>query len=203
MSKKGYISPSQFSRIMTAADLKKGVDHFGTGATTYALELVCQRMGVDMPEAKAPSLEWGVDNEWEAIERYKEATMSEVARVEDPIHWAGSEWVRGYPDGLVGDAGLIEVKCPWNPVNHVRNLPEPAQYETDYKEQIQGYLLITGRQWCDFISFDPRFQDREVQLAIHRIDRDQEYLELLSERLLAFDAFVRDLYAKTLATCEH
>jgi hypothetical protein len=189
MSKSGYISPSQFSRIMTDSDLKKGIDYFGAGAETYAIELAMQRIGITTEEVKARPMEWGIEHEWEALRAYEAQTMATVEPVKEPVHWDRSEWVRGYPDGLVGLDGLVEVKCPYVPTHHYRNLKNAHQYHADYKPQVQGYLMLTGRKWADFISFDPRFPEQH-QLAVHRFERDEPYLEILAARVLAFDAFV-------------
>lgn len=190
---KGLISPSQFSRIMVASDLKKGIDVFGPGAMTYAMELALQRIGVELPEARASALDWGNEHEWEAKRVYEQRTMATVDPIAEAICHPTLNFVGGTPDGLVGGMGIIEVKCPFNPVNHMRNMLEPAQYETDYKEQVQGYLWITEREWCDFVSFDPRFPEKS-KIAIHRILRDELLIELLEVRCIAFwDVVKRNL----------
>ena len=77
---------------------------------------------------------------------------------------------------------MIEVKCPINPLNHFKNIMYAEQYEKLYKWQIQGYLWITGRHWCDFVSFDPRLlQGENWALCCHvvRIERNEaEILEI-------------------------
>ena len=82
----------------------------------------------------------GNDNERVALLEYSVATgdwVDEVGLVVHPAH----DWLGASPDGLVGDSGLVEVKCPVA----LRSAP-PAYHHA----QIQGQLAITGREWCDY-----------------------------------------------------
>ena len=83
----------------------------------------------------------------------------------------------GSPDGLVGDDGLVEVKCP---------APETliayhasGEMPVAYRPQVQGLLLITGREWCDFFAFHP-----ELSPFITRIEPDLKYQEKMAAGLL-------------------
>jgi hypothetical protein len=183
MPKQGYISASQFPQLMVKGDIAK--DQFGTGALTMAYELACERLGVELPDAFGAALDWGNEHEWSARELYTERTMREVV-LPSFIQHATLEKVGGTPDGLVGEDGIIEIKCPYTPVNHLKNLLTASQYESDYKAQIQGYLWITGRKWCDFISYDPRFPEAK-QIAIHRKERDEDYIAILAARVERFE----------------
>lgn len=90
------------------------------------------------------------------------------------------------PDGLIGDDGLIEVKCPASQNKHLLALREGA-HAKEYRWQIQGQLWVTGRKWCDAVSFDPRFPEG-LQLAITRVERDQKAIGQLEEACIAADA---------------
>jgi putative phage-type endonuclease len=60
----------------------------------------------------------------------------------------------GYsPDGLVGDDGLIEIKCP-RPKTHLKSLLTGV-LPVEYVPQVQTGLAVTGRRWCDYISYSP------------------------------------------------
>lgn len=71
------------------------------------------------------------------------------------------------PDGLVGGDGLVEIKCPDAMARHYGALLS-GDHADEYRWQIQGQLWVTGRAWCDAVSFDPRFPAGK-QLAITRV----------------------------------
>lgn len=75
------------------------------------------------------------------------------------------------PDGLVGADGLLEIKCPASQAKHLESL-RSGTHAQEYAWQIQGQLWTTGRQWCDAVSYDPRFPSG-LQLAIKRVSRDE------------------------------
>ena len=110
-------------------------------------------------------------------------TFTEVDRTKDRLVHPNYDFITGEPDGLIGESGIIEVKCP-NSNNHFKNLLYGAQID-DYKYQIQGYLWLTDRFWCDFVSYDPRFPDK-YQLSIHRIEQDGEIISELEARCVDF-----------------
>ena len=75
--------------------------------------------------------------------------------------------VIGYsPDGLVGDDGLIEIKSPLQK-NHLRSLLS-GEVPVEYVPQVQTGLAVTGRAWCDYISYAPG-----LPLFVHRCKRDE------------------------------
>lgn len=136
------------------------------------------------------ALEWGNEMEPLAIRAYEAHTFLSVHSPQKFVCLPG-RMVGGTPDGLVGIDGVIEVKCP-NSDNHLLNLTMTGQ-ESDYLYQMQGYLWLTGRQWCDFVSFDPRFPD-PLQLHVSRVERDDDVIAALNERCremeLIIDALV-------------
>lgn len=81
-------------------------------------------------------------------------------------------------DGLVGPDGLVEFKCPDNQDKHVQALRD-GSHADEYRWQIQGQLWISGRAWCDAVSYDPRFPDG-LQLAIRRVPRDEDAIAKLA-----------------------
>lgn len=87
-------------------------------------------------------------------------------------------------DGLVGSDGLIEIKCP----NSARKICEMHinQDLSEYIDQIQGGMWITGRKWCDFVMYAPQLESVGKHLFIKRIERDDNYIELLEQDLWGF-----------------
>ena len=178
MPKLGYFTPSRFADAIKNG---RGKDTPGETAWGLAYEIAMERLGVQPEEIIAPALTWGNDHEPLAIKRYMDDTFSEVEMVLEPFIHPEYDFVAGTPDGLIGTEGIIEVKCPFNPKNHLLNYATGSQVK-QYTPQMQGYMWITGAMWCDFVSFDPRFPD-EYQMKIIRVERDQEYIDKLAERI--------------------
>ena len=192
--KYGKFTPSQFAAAMTNG---RGKDS-GPGATALKLcrKIAMERMGVEPLDLSLSALEWG--NEWEPIarERYEKEKMIEVVPCFEPIPHVDFSNVSGTPDGLVGTDGIIEIKCPYNPENHFANLYEGQQLDM-YKWQGQGYLWITGRDWFEFVSYDPRYSE-PYQIKIIRVDRDNEMIGQLSERIEMLEGVVNQILKEVM-----
>jgi predicted phage-related endonuclease len=87
------------------------------------------------------------------------------------------------PDGLVGLFGLVEIKCP-NTATHIQTLLDQKVPEK-YNTQMQWQMACTQRQWCDFVSFDPRMAEG-LQLFIKRVELDPVYIANLEKEILNF-----------------
>ena len=167
MPRKGFLTPSTFDDLMSNG---RGKDA-GPGKTAMAVveRLALDFLNVDMTDVgfTAESCEWGNENEWLGINTYHDRTLAEVIRPEF-IVCPDLPYVGGTPDGLIGDSGGIEVKCPFNPINHLKYLDNMG----NYTNQIHGYIWIAGLDWMDFCSFDPRYPD-PINLQVKRVYRDE------------------------------
>jgi hypothetical protein len=83
------------------------------------------------------------------------------------------------PDRLVGKDGLLEVKCPLYK-QHVKNL-RSGKIDMKYYPQVQGQLLLSRRNWCDFLSFHP-----DMPSSIVRVERDDEYIDKMKQYIIDF-----------------
>ena len=92
------------------------------------------------------------------------------------------------PDGLIGDDGLVEIKCPASMAKHLEALRSNS-HAHEYRWQLQHQLLVTERQWVDAVSYDPRFPEH-LQLAVVRVHRDNEAIQSLITEITAADAEV-------------
>lgn len=181
MPKQGYITASSFKDLMAKG---KGKDSIGQGAYTIVDELVLDMIGVEKGELNASvpySCQWGIDHEWSAIETYQEETFREVLHPVEFRVAQSNPYVGGTMDGLVGSKGGVEIKSPFNPLNHFQNLQDGKQLHTLYWYQVQGYLWIYELDWIDFVSYDPRFP-KDKQLYIERVTPDNETIQKLKER---------------------
>jgi len=86
------------------------------------------------------------------------------------------------PDGLVGDDGMLEIKCP-KLTTHLDYILKGVLPST-YKPQVQGQLWVCERQWCDFASYHPDYD--EHPLFVVRVERDDTYISLLSAAVATF-----------------
>jgi putative phage-type endonuclease len=149
----------------------------------YLIELALQRTtGIIQESYSNSAMEWGTQTEPQARVAYEVRTnnfVDQLAFVDHPsIAWFGCS-----PDGLVSDRGLVEIKCP-NSTTHWEyfKFNRPPQ---KYVIQMQAQMAVTNRDWCDFISFDPRMPERS-QLLIVRVDRDDAFIAEMEEQIKQF-----------------
>jgi len=162
---------SEFLKIVTAA---RG--DYSAQATAYAAKIVAKRLGVYTEPPPTFWMEWGCEQEPNAKLAYTTLTGSEIQDVGFvlPDH---TDAYGGSPDGLVGDDGLIEIKCP--APETLINYHAEGVVPNQYRPQIQGLLLITERSWCDFFVFHP-----ELTPFLLRVLPDVKYQEKMAKGLL-------------------
>ena len=123
--------------------------------------------------------EWGVANEPDGIIRYEQQTFETVHSQQLGIE---SGWMSCTPDGYVGEDGLIEVKSPHRHYNHRENMLDPESFKKQHNDQCQFQLMLTGRKWCDLVSYDPRWKE-PLDLVIVRIFPDKAWQERARNRI--------------------
>lgn len=189
----GNCTASRFKDVMDF--LKKGGE--GAKRAGYRMELVIERLtGVSVYHFVSDAMQWGTDNEPAARMAY-EALTGAMVMVPGYTPHPKIPKCGGSIDGTVDEAGMIEIKCPTT-ATHIKAL---LSKECEYLPQIQGYLWITGRQWCDFVSYDPRLPEG-LQLYVQRIERDDNYIAELAGNVIQFLAEVEELHAKLKAIAE-
>ena len=102
----------------------------------------------------APALVWGRDHEAEARETYEAETGRFVDLVGFIPH-PDIPYLGASPDGLVDDDGLVEIKCPFSTVVHLRRI-RAGDVPPEYVPQMLMQCICTGRSWVDFVDYDPR-----------------------------------------------
>ena len=184
----GKATASRISDIV--AKTKTG---YSTSRANYMAQLVVERMTQTVAESYSNSaMEWGTENEPFARAAYEAKTGNMVDQV-GAIDHPRIAMSAASPDGLVGDDGCLEIKCP-NTATHIDTIlgEEPAN---KYYDQMQWQMACTNRSWCDFVSFDPRMQSH-LQLFIKRIERNDEYIEQLEKEVVQFLMEVEDKVKK-------
>lgn len=152
--------------------------------TSYMLELCFERLANRAKHSiRSKSLDWGHEQEQASHNAYEMMTGNVVTHTGFIVH-PKYDWLGCSPDGLIGLDGGIESKNPFNEAVHVRTWLEGMPEE--HIPQVQGCMLVTGRKWWDFLSFDSR-QDELCQLYIQTIQRDEAYIERLMAELMQFN----------------
>jgi predicted phage-related endonuclease len=188
MPRPGFVTASRIKDMMTGGRSKS--QEFGLTALTYARELALERIGMELPDnSGSNATDWGNDHEWQAIQVYEQNQLVEVHSQQEFQTHPEFPQVGGTPDGLIGKHGGMDVKCPWNITNHMKNVLENEQLK-QYTYQFHGYMWITGRDWWDFVSFDPRYP-KELQLHVHKVERDQDTIDKIEERYLKFEHIIQ------------
>lgn len=160
---------------------------YGAGRTNAKARIIAERLSGN-PEGSFTNaaMQWGIDQEDTARKAYAYYANIDVVEVGLIVH-PMIMGTHASPDGLVGDAGLIEIKCP-NTATHIETLKSKS-VAGKYVTQMQWQMACTGRQWCDFVSFDPRMPD-DMQLFVTRVDRDDAMIAELENEVRAFLAEV-------------
>jgi len=182
----GKVTASRVADIL--AKIKSGES---ASRRNYKIQLVSERLTGEKQETYInQAMQDGIDREFYARERYvqQHGEVEEVGFIQHPTLEAGAS-----PDGLVGDDGLIEIKCPLG-TTHTETLMT-QEVPSKYIPQIQFQLLCTGRKWCDFISYNPMFPEH-LQLFVKRVDADPVYQKELEVEVGKFLDEVNDVINK-------
>lgn len=189
---------NSYSLSETKAQLKIALEdlqksRFSDTCNSYIYEKVGEILTMSPHMISGQAIDWGNEYEEAAIIRYEELNNVKIQRVG---FLAYSEMAGSSPDGLVGEDGVLEIKAPFNPKNHAQSLVTQTFYNTDHEWQVQGHLLVTGRNWCDFVTYDPRVQDEALQFNCIRVKRDEEKIEAIKDRLEEVKIKLEELMSK-------
>ena len=186
----GKVTASRVADVI--AKTKTG---YSASRDNYMAQLVCERLTGQKGESFTnAAMQHGTETEplaRAAYEALQDVLVDEVGFVPHPtIEMAGAS-----PDGMVGEDGLIEIKCP-NTATHIDTLLSesvPSKYFT----QMQFQLSCTGRKYCDFVSFDNRLPS-ELQLFVKRVPRDEVFIRLIEAEIVQFLAELDDKINKLM-----
>ena len=149
----------------------------------YLTQLVLERLTGKQGESYTnAAMQWGTETEPMARQDYelkRGVFVDETGFMDHPtIENSGAS-----PDGLVGDKGLVEIKCP-NSATHMETLLS-GKIPAKYIPQMMWQMACTKREWCDFVSFDPRFPEN-LQIFIERVTYDPTYVKMLELEITQF-----------------
>jgi putative phage-type endonuclease len=178
-AKRGFVGASVIADVMAKG--KNGAE----AATRRNLKarIVAERLTGQSPESfTSAAIQHGIEHEPIARALYEVSRDVDVEQVGFILH-PEIRMTGASPDGLIGDKGLIEIKCP-NTANHIDYLlggTAPAEYH----RQMLWQMECTGREWCDFVSYDPRMPD-DMQLFVVRFLRDDDRIKEMREGVIKF-----------------
>lgn len=178
-ARRGKITASRIAEVMDF--LKKGGE--GASRRNYRTELLAERLsGRGEDHYVSPEMEWGTEFEPQARAAYEIANDVMVDRVGFVLHpvfdFAGSS-----PDGLVGNDGYVEFKCP-KTTTHLKWMQAGGVPE-EHQEQCLFNMRCEERAWADFVSYDPRLPEG-LRIFVARMDRDEERIVRIDEEVQRF-----------------
>lgn len=185
----GKVTASKVTDVM--AKLKSGKP--AASRTTYMGQLIAERLtGQKADSFTNTAMQWGVETEPQAIAAYEFLNDVEVARIAFADH-PSIDFAGASPDGLVGNYGLLEIKCP-NTATHIEYLISQT-IPKKYIDQMQWQMACTGARWCDFMSFDPRMPEHLNKLII-RVERDSVYIDEMEQEVIRFNQEIEEKIKK-------
>ena len=158
----------------------------------YMMELLCERLtgqqsGPDL--SNKPAVQRGVELEPFACMAYEAAKGLMVVETGLVMH----PTIAGFgasPDGLVGDDGVLEIKCP-NTATHIATM-QSERHDPQYEWQMLAQMACTGRAWADFVSYDDRLPE-PLQYVCHRFERDFKRIREMESEIRVFLEELSDL----------
>lgn len=174
----GKVTASRVSDVVSRT--KSG---YSASRANYMAELLIERItGKPAEKFQSPAMEWGTKVEEQARSAYETSSGLLVIETGFVPHSIIPN-TGASPDGLLGEDGLVEIKCP-NSATHLETILD-AEIPGRYQTQMLWQMACTGRKWCDFVSYDPRMPDG-MQIFIRRFERDDEKIEQLEAEVMKF-----------------
>ncbi len=180
----GYVTASRAADAIAMIESGKNKGNEKAERKNYRVELICERLtGVPYPQHVTREMQWGLDHENDAAAAYELETGQLVDRCGFVVHPSVSMFGAS-PDRLVGDDGLLQIKCPTTRTHMEWMLAGTIPLE--HVTQMLAEMSCTGRDWCDFVSFDPRLPEH-LQLFIRRYERDDRLIRSLESEIEHFN----------------
>lgn len=156
----------------------------------YRMELVCERLtGMASEHYVSRDMDWGTAQEPYARAAYEvmvDAMVDEVGLVLHPT----MDFSAASPDGLVGDDGCIEIKAPKTATHVGWRLAGGVPQE--HQDQMLWVMACCGRQWCDFISYDPRLP-QGLRFFVSRLQRDEKRIAEMEYEVIQFNHEIEEM----------
>ena len=183
----GKLTASRFADVMNV--LKDGTP--GANRRALVTLLAVERLtGATVETFQNDAMRRGTELEPAARAAY-EAHTGELVETVGFIPHPALSYVGVSPDGLLGESGMVELKCPANMAKHLDAL-RYGDHAKEYRWQLQGQLWVAEREWVDATSFDPRFPEH-LRLAIVRVTRDELAIKQLADECAKANAEIESI----------
>lgn len=183
----GRATASNFGKVLAKIKTGEAADR-----RNYRAQLVIERLTGNRQEGYSnAAMQWGTEQEPFARIAYmadRGVDVQEVGFIQHATLMAGCS-----PDGLIAADGLIEIKCPVS-ATHIETL-KTQHMPLEHMPQVQGQMWIACREWCDFVSYDPRMPEK-LQMFVQRIPRDDQYIKALAFEV---ERFLEEVAAEVTA----
>ena len=174
----GKVTASRIADLM--AKTKSG---YSASRDSYMAQLTIERLTQKPTEGYTnAAMQWGTDQEPFARAAYETKTVQLVTEVGFIVH-PEIDQAGASPDGLVGDEGMVEIKCPESKTMIETLLSD--RVPDKYFKQMQWQMACTGRKWCDYVVFDPRMPEN-LQLCVRRVERDDYIIDEIKAEINKF-----------------
>jgi len=135
---------------------------------------VYERLTGESPESFSNDyMARGHEMEPYAVEQYEMETFSDTS---NGGFWTMGEWIGASPDRMIGEDGILEIKSP--AFNTMINYLLKGELPKVYHWQVYGQMYVTGRKYCDFMSFHPKLDPLVI-----RIERDESIIKELEDKI--------------------
>lgn len=180
MDRVGKFTSSKIGDLMTKG---RGKDkYWGDTAMTYIYEKVAELMtGVPTYVRETAAMAWGTDHEEEAINFYNAQAFNQIDHM-GKTFIKFNESCGGSPDGFIKDNWVAEIKCPYNSGVHIKNFIR-GEIDKKHMYQCQANMLFSGRDYCMYISYDPRMKHDFMKMKCIPIKRDEDICNQILERI--------------------
>ena len=186
------INKPRVEEELKAAKKELYMARFSKTCLTYVYSKVAEIMSGQSHDITGQAIMWGEDNEAEALDKLELYLDRPIERIG---YVAYNEYSGGSADGITGE-DLVEVKCPFDPSNHVQSMLTKKVYNEDHMWQIQGNLLSTKKRGCYYVTYDPRVLEPALQLNVIYIERDEEMIAQIKERLIEVHDLLQSLLSE-------
>lgn len=179
---------------LTASEAQ-AIGNQGKGLETLVWTKLSERHSI-ADKKRYTNLDLERGNELEPLARdiYELRTGNKVEQVGFVTNEEISKVGGASPDGLVNNDGLLEIKC-FEDKKHFKAIIDyrktgKFEIESQYEWQMQQQMLFTGREWCDFVAYNPNFKET---LLIQRVFRDEEMQNKIKEGLIKGEQFIKEI----------
>lgn len=184
----GHITASSMDDVMA-----KGRSGEAATRAKYKIKLLTERItGQQGQESFSnAAMEWGKQQEPFAAIAYE---MRKGVLLDKTGFWRHPtiDWLGVSPDRISGNS-LVEIKCP-NSTTHISWLLA-GEMPSEYIKQVQAQLWVCEKEYCDFVSFDPRLPEKN-QLFIVKVERDEKLIKEMETEVKKFLSEIDDLIIK-------